>query len=134
MAIGTTGFAKVRAVLFCFAAFWFVAPAMAAKSDSTIVFLQPERSSFQQGCYKAAWRNRRQPSGESRRAVADNAMTTCALLIAGLTAYSMLTHDGRRMVSHVEGTNIVYELVPTNRLPANLPPVLELRHSDGETP
>ena len=43
----------------------------------------------------------------------------------GITAYSMLTHDGRRMVSHVEGTNTVYELVPTNRLPANLPPVRE---------
>jgi len=40
-------------------------------------------------------------------------------------AYSMLTHDGRRLVSHVEGTNTVYELVPTNRLPANLPPVWE---------
>ena len=37
----------------------------------------------------------------------------------------MLTHYGRRMVSHVEGTNTVYELVPTNRLPANLPPVRE---------
>ena len=31
-------------------------------------------------------------------------MTPCALLLAGMTAYSMLTHDGRRMVSHVEGT------------------------------
>ena len=40
-------------------------------------------------------------------------------------AYSMLTRDGRRMVSRVEGTNTVYELVPTNRLPANLPPVRE---------
>jgi len=40
---------------------------------------------------------------------------------SGFTAYSMLTRDGRRMVSHVEGTNTVYELVPTNRLPANLP-------------
>ena len=37
----------------------------------------------------------------------------------------MLTHDGRRMVSHVEGTNTVYELVPTNRLPAGLPPMRE---------
>ena len=43
----------------------------------------------------------------------------------GFTAHSMLTHDGRRMVSRVEGTNTVYELVPTNRLPANLPPVRE---------
>ena len=52
-------------------------------------------------------------------------MTPCALLLAGITAYSMLTHDGRRMVSRVEGTNTVYELVPTNRLPAGLPPVRE---------
>ena len=43
----------------------------------------------------------------------------------GYTAHSMLTRDGRRLVSHVEGTNTVYELVPTNRLPANLPPVRE---------
>ena len=42
---------------------------------------------------------------------------------SGFTAYSMLTRDGRRMVSHVEGTNTVYELVPTNSLPAKLPPV-----------
>ena len=40
-------------------------------------------------------------------------------------AYSMLTHDGRRLVSHVEGTNTVYELVPTNALPVGLPPVRE---------
>ena len=45
--------------------------------------------------------------------------------MGALTAYSMLTRDGRRMVSHVEGANTVYELVPTNRLPANLPPVRE---------
>ena len=43
----------------------------------------------------------------------------------GVRAYSMLTHDGRRLVSHVEGTNTVYELVPTNRLSAALPPVRE---------
>jgi len=43
----------------------------------------------------------------------------------GFTAYSMLTRDGRRMVSRVEGTNVVYELVPTNSLPAGLPPVRE---------
>ena len=43
----------------------------------------------------------------------------------GVRAYSMLTHDGCRLVSHVEGTNTVYELVPTNRLPAGLPPVRE---------
>ena len=41
------------------------------------------------------------------------------------TAYSMLTHDGRRMVSYRNGTNTVYELMPTNRLPADLPPVRE---------
>ena len=58
-------------------------------------------------------------------------MTTCTLLIAGLTAYSMLTHDGRRMVSRAEGTNTVYELVPTNQLPANLPPVREWREDDA---
>ena len=40
-------------------------------------------------------------------------------------AYSMLTRDGRRMVSHLDGTNTVYELVPTNQLPARLPPVRE---------
>ena len=45
--------------------------------------------------------------------------------VNAFTAYSMLTRDGRRMVSHVEGTNTVYGLVPTNRLPANLPPVRE---------
>ena len=43
--------------------------------------------------------------------------------VNAFTAYSMLTRDGRRMVSHVEGTNTVYELVPTNQLPAGLPPV-----------
>ena len=41
------------------------------------------------------------------------------------TAYSMLTHDGRRMVSYRNGTNTVYELMPTNRLSADLPPVRE---------
>ena len=43
----------------------------------------------------------------------------------GIRACSMLTRDGRRLVSRVEGTNTVYELVPTNRLPAGLPPVRE---------
>ena len=43
----------------------------------------------------------------------------------GFTAYSMLTHDGRRLVSRLEGSDTVYELVPTNRLPAGLPPVRE---------
>ena len=41
-----TGFAKGRAMLFCFAAFMSAVPVLAATSDPTIVFLQPERSSF----------------------------------------------------------------------------------------
>ena len=41
----------------------------------------------------------------------------------GFAVHSMLTRDGRRMVSYLDGTNTVYELVPTNRLPAGLPPV-----------
>ena len=44
-------------------------------------------------------------------------------LIAAITAYSMVTHDGRRLVSHLEGTNEVFELVATNALPKDLPPV-----------
>ena len=44
---------------------------------------------------------------------------------SGLTAYSLLTHDGRRLVSHQEGTNTVFSLVPTNALPAGLPPIRE---------
>ena len=44
---------------------------------------------------------------------------------SGFRAYSMLTHDGRRMVSYADGANTVYELVPTNKLPANLPPIRE---------
>lgn len=43
--------------------------------------------------------------------------------VPGLTAYSMVTRDGRRLVSHDEGGKAVYELVPTNALPANLPAV-----------
>ena len=43
----------------------------------------------------------------------------------GITVHPMLTRDGRRMVSHIEGTNTVYELVPTNQLPAGLPPMRE---------
>ena len=31
-------------------------------------------------------------------------VSNCALLLAGIAAYSMLTHDGRRMVSRFEGT------------------------------
>lgn len=46
-------------------------------------------------------------------------------VIPRLMAYSMLTHDGRRLVSRLDGTNTVFELVPTNNLPANLPPVRE---------
>jgi len=37
-----------------------------------------------------------------------------------ISAYSMLTHDGRRMISRKKGGKNVYELVPTNQLPANL--------------
>ena len=48
-----------------------------------------------------------------------------AKVSSGIKAYSMLTHDGRRLVSHVEGTNTVFELVATNALPVNLPPVRE---------
>lgn len=40
------GLAKGRAMLFCFAAFMFAAPVMAATSDPTTILLQPERSSF----------------------------------------------------------------------------------------
>jgi hypothetical protein len=47
--------------------------------------------------------------------------------LGGITAHSMLTRDGRRMVSRMEGTNTVYELVPTNNLPSDLPPVREWR-------
>jgi len=39
------------------------------------------------------------------------------------TAYSMVTRDGRRLVSRGTGTAKKWELVPTNSLPANLPPV-----------
>jgi len=41
----------------------------------------------------------------------------------GIAAYSMVTHDGRRLVSHLEGTNEVFELVATNALPKDLPSV-----------
>lgn len=40
-----------------------------------------------------------------------------------LTAYSMVTRDGRRLVSRVENGKTVYELIATNSLPAGLPPV-----------
>ena len=41
----------------------------------------------------------------------------------GVRAYSMLTRDGRRLVSRAEGTNEVFRLVVTNALPAGLPAV-----------
>ena len=41
----------------------------------------------------------------------------------GLTAYSLVTRDGRRLVSREEDGRTVYELVPVDRLPAGLPPV-----------
>jgi len=40
-----------------------------------------------------------------------------------LTAYSMVTRDGRRLVSRKEGTNEIFSLVATNALPKDLPPV-----------
>ena len=62
-------------------------------------------------------------------------MRVCVLAVAAaaclgaraeaVKAYSMLTHDGRRLVSHTVGTNTVFALVATNQLPANLPPVRE---------
>ena len=41
----------------------------------------------------------------------------------GLTAYSMVTRDGRRLVSRSENGETVFELVATNALPPGLPPV-----------
>ena len=52
-------------------------------------------------------------------------MALHGMVLATLTAYSMLTHDGRRMVGRQVGTNTVFELASTNCLPANLPPVRE---------
>lgn len=40
-----------------------------------------------------------------------------------ITAYSMVTRDGRRLVSYKEGRRDVFSLVHTNALPAGLPPV-----------
>ncbi len=51
------------------------------------------------------------------------ALTACAA--DGLMVHSMLTRDGRRMVSRLEGGKRVYSLEPTNQLSANLPPVRE---------
>ena len=53
------------------------------------------------------------------------AATLSAFAGESFTALSMLTHDGRRMISRQKGGETVYELVPTNQLPANLPPVRE---------
>ena len=50
-------------------------------------------------------------------------MAFSGIVLASLTAYSMLTHDGRRLVSKVVNGARTFELVPTNALPANLPPV-----------
>ena len=49
--------------------------------------------------------------------------TVCGGAAEGLVAYSLLTRDGRRMVSRTVNGVRTYELVPTNALPANLPPV-----------
>ena len=68
------------------------------------------------------------PAGISRLSLVLGALfAACAMgeTNGGIKAYSMLTHDGRRLVSHVEGTNTVFELVHTNALPTNLPPVRE---------
>ena len=43
------------------------------------------------------------------------------LLLAAITAYSMVTRDGRRVISNDDGKT--FELVATNSLPDNLPPV-----------
>lgn len=40
-----------------------------------------------------------------------------------LTIYSLLTHDGRRLVERKEGNSVVQELVPEKDLPAGLPPM-----------
>ena len=42
---------------------------------------------------------------------------------APITAHSMLTRDGRRLVSRIVGGETVFELVPQELLPAGLPPV-----------
>ena len=56
-------------------------------------------------------------------------LAVAAALIAGtvsaeaLKGYSMVTHDGRRMVSRTVDGKEVFELMPTNALPAGLKPV-----------
>ena len=58
-------------------------------------------------------------------ALVESAFAALSDRSSGLAAYSLLTHDGRRLVSRADGTNVVYSLVPTNALPAGLPPVRE---------
>ena len=41
---------------------------------------------------------------------------------AGLKVHSMVTRDGRRLVSRMEGTNEVFSLVAADELPAGTPP------------
>ena len=43
----------------------------------------------------------------------------------GFAVHSMLTRDGRRLVSRMEGGQRIYELVSTNRIPAEVPPLRE---------
>ena len=40
-----------------------------------------------------------------------------------MTAYSLMTRDGRRLVSHEDGGKTVFELVAADALPSGLPPV-----------
>lgn len=56
-------------------------------------------------------------------AVAAGIVSTELLAADGLTAYSMVTRDGRRLISRTENGQTVFELVATNALPAGLPPV-----------
>lgn len=56
------------------------------------------------------------------------AAVTAAVAVSGVaekvTAYSMVTRDGRRLVSRLDKSGKpIFELVATNALPANLPPV-----------
>ena len=43
----------------------------------------------------------------------------------GFAVHSMLTRDGRRLVSRMDGGQRIYELVSTNRIPAEVPPLRE---------
>ena len=51
------------------------------------------------------------------------ALAGSGLRAGELTAYSMLTHDGHRMVSRTAGTNEVFSLVPAEDVPTGQPPV-----------